>query len=340
VLVVDDVVTNLDVAKGMMKPYGMQIDCAISGQEAVDAIREEKVRYNAVFMDHMMPGMDGLEAVRIIREEIGTEYAKTVPIIALTANAIVGNETMFLNKGFQAFISKPIEISRLDSVIRQWVRDKKLEEKLGTINVNGILKLDSRSGQDRRVLDKIINGLDIGGGIDLFGGDEEAYLQILHSYAVNTVPLLDKIKNVGKDNLADYCIAVHGIKGSSRNIGAAAIGIQAEALEKAAHEGNLEYILDKNAAFIEVVEKLITELNEILKTTKEVTDKPKKDKLDSALCGSLITACIGGDIDTVDAIIKELDDFNYESDEGLMTWLRKNAEQMNYPEMAEKLRNR
>jgi signal transduction histidine kinase len=95
VLVVDDVVTNLDVAKGMMKPYAMQVDCVTGGQEAIDLVRAEEVLYNAIFMDQMMPGIDGLETTRIIREEIGTEYARTVPIIALTANAIVGNEEMF-----------------------------------------------------------------------------------------------------------------------------------------------------------------------------------------------------------------------------------------------------
>ncbi|MCL2127199.1 MAG: ATP-binding protein, partial [Treponema sp.] len=123
VLVVDDVAANLEVAKGMMKPYGMEIDCVTNGQAAVDAIRDEKVKYNAVFMDHMMPGMDGIEAARIIREEIGTEYAKKIPLIALTANAIVGNEQMFLEKGFQAFLSKPIDMGRLDTIIWQWVRD-------------------------------------------------------------------------------------------------------------------------------------------------------------------------------------------------------------------------
>ena len=128
ILLVDDLRVNLEVAKGMMKPYGMQIDCATSGAEAVDAIRREDVRYSAVFMDHMMPGMDGVEAARIIREEIGTDYAKNVPIIVLTANAIAGNEEMFLSKGFQAFLSKPIDIMRLDNVIRKWVRDKSLEE--------------------------------------------------------------------------------------------------------------------------------------------------------------------------------------------------------------------
>jgi CheY-like chemotaxis protein len=74
-------------------------------------------------MDHMMPEMDGIEAVRIIREEIGTEYAKNIPIIALTANATIGSEKIFLENGFQAFISKPIDIAQLDAVIRQWLRN-------------------------------------------------------------------------------------------------------------------------------------------------------------------------------------------------------------------------
>jgi signal transduction histidine kinase/AmiR/NasT family two-component response regulator len=127
VLVVDDNITNLDVAKGLMKPYEMQIDCVTSGQQAVDAIQTEKVTYNAIFMDHMMPGMDGVEATRRIRA-IGTDYAKHIPIIALTANAIAGNEEMFLSKGFQAFLSKPINLMHLDSIIKQWVRDKSKEK--------------------------------------------------------------------------------------------------------------------------------------------------------------------------------------------------------------------
>ncbi|MDR3120487.1 MAG: response regulator, partial [Clostridiales bacterium] len=153
VLIVDDVQTNLDVARGMMKPYGMQIDCVMSGPCAIEAIRSEEVRYNAIFMDHMMPGMDGIEAVRIIREEIGTDYAKNIPVIALTANAILGNEEMFLSRGFQAFISKPIDIGQLDSVIRQWVRDKSTEAQLAErkVSADGLVEgIDMRSGRERR----------------------------------------------------------------------------------------------------------------------------------------------------------------------------------------------
>ncbi|MDR0652112.1 MAG: response regulator, partial [Synergistaceae bacterium] len=122
VLVVDDVSMNLDVAKGMMMAYeGLLIHCVTSGMEAIELIRREEIHYDAIFMDHMMPGMDGIETVRIIREEIGTEYAKTIPIIALTANAIVGNDKMFLENGFQAFLTKPIDVVRLDAVLRQFV---------------------------------------------------------------------------------------------------------------------------------------------------------------------------------------------------------------------------
>ncbi|MDR2543062.1 MAG: response regulator [Treponema sp.] len=152
VLVVDDVMTNLDVAKGMMKPYGMQIDCVTSGQQAVNAVRNEKVRYNAIFMDHMMPEMDGIEATRIIREEIGTEYAKNIPIIAFTANAIIGTKEMFLSKGFQDFLSKPVDFTSLDTVVKRWVRDEEMEKMQAhhQVIVNGELVFDNRTGIDRR----------------------------------------------------------------------------------------------------------------------------------------------------------------------------------------------
>ncbi|MDR1080767.1 MAG: response regulator, partial [Deltaproteobacteria bacterium] len=127
VLIVDDVQTNLDVARGMLKPYGMKIDCVTSGAQSVSLIRKAAIRYDAIFMDHMMPEMDGIEAVRIIREEIGTDYAREIPVIALTANAIIGNEEMFLANGFQAYLAKPIDMEAVDRVLQRWVRDKDRE---------------------------------------------------------------------------------------------------------------------------------------------------------------------------------------------------------------------
>ena len=126
VLVVDDMQTNLDVAAGMLRKYKMQVDCVLNGQDAIDRIEDGKPVYDAIFMDHMMPGMDGVEAAKKIRD-IGTRYAMTIPIIALTANAIAGNEQMFLNNNFQAFLAKPINIMHLDVVVKRWVRDKTRE---------------------------------------------------------------------------------------------------------------------------------------------------------------------------------------------------------------------
>jgi CheY-like chemotaxis protein len=105
-----------------MRPYGLTVDLASSGRESVDLVRSAKARYDAIFMDHMMPGMDGVEAVKAIRA-LDSEYARTVPVIALTANAIVGNEQMFLANGFQAYMSKPIDLGRLDEILDAWVRD-------------------------------------------------------------------------------------------------------------------------------------------------------------------------------------------------------------------------
>jgi len=351
VLVVDDVLTNLDVTKGMMKPYGMQIDCVTSGQQAIDAIRTEDVRYNVVFMDHMMPEMDGIEAVRIIREEIGSEYAKSVPIIALTANAIMGNEEMFLRKGFQAFIPKPIELARLDAVIRKWVRDKDLEKSLTNrhVCVGNQMFMDIRSGQERRVFatrrsgadrrmhNESIPGLHISKGIERFGDDEESYLQALCSYAASTRQLLETVREVNRENLADYAITVHGIKGSSRSIAADLVGDQAESLEKAAKVGDVDFVMANNVAFIDAVEALIRGLDELFRQMSSENPKPKKDRPDEDALSRLLSACENYDMDGMDAAMSEIEGSEYEADDGLTAWLRANVDLMNVAQIKEKL---
>jgi signal transduction histidine kinase/CheY-like chemotaxis protein len=127
VLVVDDFPTNLDVTAGMLRKYKMQVDCITSGRESVDLIAAGKPFYDAVFMDHMMPGMDGIEATLAIRA-LDSEYAKNIPIIALTANVVAGNDKMFLDNGFNAFLPKPFNAMILDSIIQRWVRDKSKEK--------------------------------------------------------------------------------------------------------------------------------------------------------------------------------------------------------------------
>ena len=104
----------------------MRVDCVTSGEDAINRISAGEPVYDAVFMDHMMPGMDGMEATRAIRT-LGTLYAESVPVIALTANAVAGNEQMFLDNGFNAFLPKPFNAVFLDAVVQRWVRDKTKE---------------------------------------------------------------------------------------------------------------------------------------------------------------------------------------------------------------------
>jgi signal transduction histidine kinase/response regulator RpfG family c-di-GMP phosphodiesterase len=333
VLVVDDILTNLDVAKGMLKLYGMQIDCLTSGYQAVEAIREEKVRYNAIFMDHMMPGMDGIEAVRMIREEIGSEYAKTVPIIALTANAIVSNEKMFLDSGFQAFLSKPIDIARLDAIIRQWVRDKELEKEF--LNGENGLQL-GKTGGVRHFLWRV-EGIDLQKGFESFGCDEELFLQVLHSFALNTPPLLQALKDVNKSNLANYGIVVHGIKGSCRAISADQTAAQAEALEKAATAGDIGFVSAHNPILLDSAEKLLAGLQEMLDRIAATAPKPKKDQPEQEVLQKLLAACTEYDMDGVDEAMAEIEAFEYECDGGLAAWLRDNVEHMNFKQIIERL---
>ena len=337
VLIVDDVVTNLDVAKGLMKPYNMRIDCVTGGIEAVEAMHDERVRYNAIFMDHMMPGMDGMEATKLIRE-IGTDYAMNIPIIALTANAIVGNEDMFLNKGFQAFISKPIEINRLDAVIREWVRDKEQEELLLLQDDQPDEPLQG-STSDLMKFDKTIPGLNIRKGLKRFSGDSDAYLDVLRSFTVNTLTLLEssRIMSEDKSRISDYETIVHGIKGSSRAIHAEDVGDMAEALEEAAKSGDSDYIAVNNDSFIEKTMTLMSDIKVLLDEVRPSINKPMKDKPDRDILKKLMEACENYEMGIVDESIAELEAYGYETDGDLVVWLHDNAEQTNFDEIVEKL---
>jgi PAS domain S-box-containing protein len=127
VLVVDDIPMNLDVAAGMLRKYKMQVDCVLSGLGAIDVIATGEPVYDAIFMDHMMPGVDGMEATKAIRAG-DTEYARNIPIIALTANAVEGSERMFIQNGFNAYLPKPFNVQNLDKVVQRWVRNKSKEQ--------------------------------------------------------------------------------------------------------------------------------------------------------------------------------------------------------------------
>jgi PAS domain S-box-containing protein len=336
VLVVDDVTTNLDVARGLLLPYGLTIDCVQSGREAIQLVREEKVRYDAIFMDHMMPEMDGIDATRIIRKEIGTEYAKTVPIIALTANALAGNEELFIAAGFNAFIAKPIDIMRLDVVLNQWVRDKQSEETLWKAEQEQEPR--PREEAAAGILDAAkIEGINLKAGISRYEG-ETVYLGLLRSYSIHTPELLEKLRSLSRETLPEYAVTVHGLKGASYGICAEAIGKEAEELEHAAKAGDYETVRDKNAAFIAGTEAALAEIGALLRGAAE--SGPVKQRAaapDRVLLDKLLDASKRFKPAVMEDILTEIEGYEYESGEELVVWLREQLDNLEYDAIRERL---
>jgi len=341
VLVVDDVETNLDVAKGLLLPYGLSIDTASSGQEAIAKIKtiseggsDSGSGYDLVLMDHMMPGMDGIEAVRIIRNEIKGDYGKTVPIVALTANALTGNEEMFLTKGFNAFIAKPIDIMQLDAVLNTWVRDRKSVEVLKQAEM--VMPVIENANQN--ILDGVqIEGLDIDRGKKKYNNDA-AYLDILRSWHKHTPALLEKMRNPLFESLPEYAITVHGIKGASLGICADEISNKAEELEHHAKSGNIGKVQADNSMFISMAESLLANIGELLeKVDVGKKQKPKKYAPDPILLDRLLEAVKSYKSTLMEETMCSIESYDYDSGMELVTWLRQQMDDLEYDAIRQKL---
>jgi len=358
VLVVDDVETNLYVSSGLMKPYGVQVETAVSGFEALDKIKNGYV-YDIIFMDHMMPEMDGMETTQRMRD-MGYDHA----IVALTANAVVGQAEIFLQNGFDGFISKPIDIRQLDAILNKYVRDKQTPETIEAANqqrdnadkyiIDGhVIDIEtvrdyllnnepalSSDKADSSLLGKEIDGLDIIKGLKRYDGDVGTYLGILRSYASSVRSILASIEIVEEDKLQDYKIKVHGIKGASLDIFADKIGNAAKKLEDAAKDGDFEYILKKNSKFRSNAYKLIESLDEMfvmLKAGQPKSEKPKSEKPVEELLAKLSEACKVYNLDEAEAAMTEIEAYQDEFEDGLVDWLRENVDMMNFAEIVDRL---
>jgi CheY-like chemotaxis protein len=228
VLIVDDVDVNLEVIKIFLKPYDFHVELANSGQRAIELIGA-KNEYDLIFMDHMMPIMDGIEAVRIIRS-MDSEYAKNVPIVALTANKIPEGEKIFLENGFSDFMSKPIDVYELDNCLKKWIK-----------------KDGKKAWKD---VEKCINYED---GIAQFGS-EEKFKKILLSFKKHVPTLL---KELEENSGNEYLISIHALKGCARTVFMNEIGARAQELEIAAKKGDWEFVKEKNPVLIEDVQKFL-----------------------------------------------------------------------------------
>jgi len=235
-LVVDDTLTSLEVMKGMLAPYLMRVDCVTRGQEAFEMIKGQNYSYDIVFMDHLMPDIDGIKCIQRIRNEIGTKYAENIPIVALSANTVFGFRQLFFENGFQAFLAKPVNPLHLDSVLCRFV-----------------------SGTGSATKDFEIGCIDIVKGIACFGGSKTIYLGILKSYTANVPLVLASMKkNLALGKLTEYTISVHGLKGLSFSIGAIKAGLCAERLEILGRSGNVETLYAEHHQFENYMENVLS----------------------------------------------------------------------------------
>jgi HPt (histidine-containing phosphotransfer) domain-containing protein len=158
-------------------------------------------------------------------------------------------------------------------------------------------------------------------------------LQILRAFTNNTKNLLSEIVDVRKENLDDYAITVHGIKGASRGICADLVGDIAEELEIAAKEGDFEYVSQHTPNLVKAVEKLVTSLNEMITKISAGIQKPQKAAPDKDILSKIVEACKTYDMQTVEACIKELESYEYETGGEIVQWLWENVQQFNIDEI-------
>jgi CheY-like chemotaxis protein len=345
-LVVDDLQTNLDVMTGLLMPYGLKVDTAISGQEAVERIRSGEVSYDVIFMDHMMPGMDGTDATRIIRNEIDTDYARTVPIIALTANAIAGSREMFLENGFNDFISKPIDIKRLDTVLNQWIRDKQNEETLKEAECRAMERTEEPASSPESdvertwLLEHPIKGIDFPTALLLYGNSGAAYMPILKSFVTHTPQLLGKMNADLETSPPDYLIEVHGLKGTCNAIGATETGALARELEFGMKEGNIAMVKSRNGELVEKAGRLAESLQKLLdewELNRPAEQKARRAEPDRALLRRWSEATAAFNSNETEDVLGELDQYRYERGGDFIQWLREQAENFDYDAMHKRL---
>ena len=245
VLVVDDNRMNIMVMEALLANYQIQVTTALSGAEALTKITSEN--YDFIFMDHMMPEMDGVETLHRIRHLVGNYYRR-VPVVALTANAVPGARDMFLAEGFQDFLEKPVEISVLERLLKRMIPQEKIlyQDRTGTQTKPEQVPADT--GLLKR-LERL--GLDVQSGL-MYCNGEEYYIKILQNFCSKTEDASGNADRLFQEqDWTNYIIAVHGIKGAMRSIGANTVSELAKELEFAGREGRISYILKHHDKMLE-----------------------------------------------------------------------------------------
>lgn len=314
VLIVDDNAINLKVAVGLMQPYHMQMMTAESGRAAINMLRSKDI--DIVFMDHMMPEMDGVEATKKIREMEG-DYYKKLPIIALTANAVNGVREMFIQEGLNDFLAKPIELSALDRVLRYYLPKKYIEAPAAS----NYAENDRRKRGSKPVSESVM--FDPDKGLMYTGGNFDAYREILEMYVKKGPEKRTYIDGLfEKKDWKNYVIEVHALKSTSLSIGAVKLSELAKELELAGKAGSYGTIEKKNGMLSDLYGEVIDIVNDYLgenesddteneaaEETAELTEI-SAEKL-SEYIGRAKEACSDFDGEAMTAIADEVSEYSY-----------------------------
>ena len=266
-LVVDDESMNLVVAKSIFGRYGMKVFTATSGQESIEICREKV--FDIIFMDHMMSGMDGVEAMKRIRTDVAGLNG-SIPIVALTANAMSSAKQMFLAEGFDGFVSKPVEIEELERVLKQVLP----KSALSFVDANGIVEEAEEPEpepapapvEEKDFLTELRkSGIDTDAGLKYCVGDKEFYKSLLIQFATESADKIGNMKKYyGLHDWHNYEILVHALKSTAKMIGIADLSEKAKALEHSAKNNEENYILENHEAMIRDYGRITAEIKDQL----------------------------------------------------------------------------
>lgn len=264
ILTVDDNVMNLDVFCRILKDTQIRIDTAGNGAEALELL--EKNSYHIVFLDHMMPVMDGIETLKIIRQK---GLCENTPVIVLTANAVAGEKQMYLEAGFDDYLSKPIVSKLLKEMVRTRLPEELLR-KSGKGSIPPAKEDHAAQEEEGGLIGQLGSLLDTAMGLSYCCDDESFYQEMLTTYLKNR-----KVEELGRcyqdEDWDNYRILVHALKSTSLSIGAAGLSEQAKALETAAKEADIPYIRANH-------EKVMAEYQNLLDSLHEIAGQEKAEK--------------------------------------------------------------
>ena len=302
ILLVDDNEMNIKVGKALLEPFRMNIDTASNGREAVDMIMNNK--YDMVFMDHMMPEMDGIEATAEIRK-LEDEYYRTLPIIALTANATFEAKEMFLNAMMNDFVAKPIQMDEITKCIRKWLPEG-LIEKAADVQ-------EEKCFEEPEVAKKPqIEGIDIVEGIKN-SGSEKLFYELLGDFHKLIDMKASKMEKCLEEGLIrDYTIEVHALKNTARMIGAMELSGMSYELEKLGNANDVEKIRELSPKHIELYRSYKDKLKEYGETTVASTKRVSYTDIKARLM-EIYDAMDKFELDAADAAMTELSTYQIPS---------------------------